>query len=171
MTFAVRSIDWIADVCMQATSLLSTVNTHYRNYCKEPRCPKRFPSFLVSCIVCLAYSTLHFIDRTRTESKKWRHLFDQRTDLGWTTRPSAKDRVFIVMLRGDWGEGTRKRSGIDGKGSLARSCHHTLRMSSVLPTVPLLFFFFRDDGLVSLIAWKISSRVCWYTGITILGSH
>ena len=103
--------------------------------------------------------------------KKWRHLFDQRTDLGWTTRPSATDRVFIVMLIGDWGEGTRKRSGINGKGSLARSCHHTLRMSSVLPTVPLLFFFFRGDGLVSVIAWKISIRVCWDTGITILGSH
>ena len=158
---------------MQATSLLSTVNTHYRNYCKEPRCPKR-QTFLVSWYHASSVwltATLHFIDRTRTERKKWRHLFDQRTDLGWTTRPSAKDRVFIVMLRGDWEEGTRKRSGIDGKGSLARSCHHTLRMSSVLPTVPLLFFLFRDDGLVSVIAWKISSRVCWDTGITILGSH
>ena len=34
---------------------------------------------------------------------------------------SAKDRVFFVLLRGDWGEGTRKRAVADGKGSNTQS--------------------------------------------------
>ena len=106
-------------VCMQTASLLTLVNTYnpYKNYCEEPRCPKtpKFPSFLVSRIVCLGYSTLHFIDWTRTERNPLRHLYDQRTVLRWTTRPlQIKDRVFFVLLGGDWGEDTRKGAVTDG---------------------------------------------------------
>ena len=33
--------------------------------------------------------------------------------------PQIKDRVFFVLLEGDWGEGTRKRAVTDGKGAHA----------------------------------------------------
>ena len=33
--------------------------------------------------------------------------------------PQIKDRVFFVLLEGDWGEGTRKRAVTDGNGAHA----------------------------------------------------
>ena len=73
----------------------------------------------VSRIVCLAYSTLQLSDWTRIERNAL-STFVRSTyssDLHWTTLPSAKDRVFFVLLGGDWGEGTRKRAVTDGKGA------------------------------------------------------
>ena len=114
VTFTSRSIGLIAAVCMQTASLLTLVNTYnpYQNYCEEPRCPKtpKFPSFLVSRIVCLGYSTLHFIDWTRTERNPLRHLYDQRTVLRWTTRPSAnKGPGLLCSARRGLGRGHKKR--------------------------------------------------------------
>ena len=110
---------------MQAASLLLLGNTYYspyKNYCERPRCPKtpKFLSFLVSRIVCLAYSTLHFIHWTHTERNPLRQLRDQRTVLQWTSRPSAnKDRSSLFLIGGDLGEGTRKHAVTNGKGSHA----------------------------------------------------
>ena len=73
----------------------------------------------VSRIVCLAYSTLQLSDWTHIERNAL-STFVRSTyssDLHWTTLPSAKDRVFFVLLGGDWGEGTRKRAVTDGKGA------------------------------------------------------
>ena len=73
----------------------------------------------VSRIVCLAYSTLQLSDWTHIERNAL-STFVRSTyssDLHWTTLPSAKDRVFFVLLGGDWGEGTGKRAVTDGKGA------------------------------------------------------
>ena len=103
-----------SDVCKKTASLLTLVNTYnpYQNYCEEPRGPKtpKFPSFLVSRIVCLGYSTLHFIDWTLTERNPLRHLYDQRTVLRWTTRPSAnKGPGLLCSARRGLGRGHKKR--------------------------------------------------------------
>ena len=120
VTFSFRSIGLIAAVCMQTASLLSLVNTYDRckNYREEPRCPKtpKFPSFLVSRIVCRGYSTLHVLDWPRTERNPLRNLFDQRTVLLWTTRPSAnKGPGLLCCARRGLGRGHKKtRSLTDG---------------------------------------------------------
>ena len=103
----------IAAVCVQTARLLLLVNTYipYKNYCEGPRCPKtpKFPSFLVSRIIYQAYSTLHFIDWTHTERKTWRHLYDQRTVLRWTTHSSAnKGPGLLCSARGGLGRGHRE---------------------------------------------------------------
>ena len=113
VTFQFSLYRLIAAVCMQTASLLSLVNTYDRckNYCEEPRCPKtpKFPSFLVSCIVCLGYSTLHFIDWNRTERNPLWNLFEQRTVLLWTTRPSAnKGPGLFCSARRRLGRGHKK---------------------------------------------------------------
>ena len=113
-----------SDVCKQATSLLPLVNTcsSHRNYCEEPRCPKspKFPSFLVSVsfIWLIEHSETLLIELTERNTQ--RHLCDQRTSYDeQPAPPQIKDRVFFVLLGGDWGEGTRKRAVTDGKGSHA----------------------------------------------------
>ena len=73
----------------------------------------------VSRIVCLAYSTLQLSDWTHIERNALSTFVrsTSSSDLHWTTLPSAKDRVFFVLLGGDWGEGTRKRAVTDGRGA------------------------------------------------------
>ena len=141
MTFTSRSIGLIAAVCMQTASLLSLVNTcnPFKNYWEEPRCPKtpKFPSFLVSRIVCLAYSTLHFIDWTRTERNTLRHLCDQRTVLLWTTRPFAnKGPGLLCSARRRLGRGHKK----------TRSCRWDFSKLLNFNEADVLWYFFFREG-------------------------